>query len=64
MNGLDIYAKVQKKEAEIESLFDPTSFVLNPRIIELECEIKELQEQCEHEFLHGECKFCKIKEEE
>lgn len=63
MTGLEIYAKVQKKEAEIEALFDPSSFVLNPQIVQLENEIKELQEQCEHEYLRGECKFCKKSED-
>ena len=62
MTGLEIYAKVQILEAEIEELFDSSTFVLNPQITELENKIKELQEQCEHEYLHGVCKFCRKEE--
>ena len=37
---------------------DPTTFVLNPRIGEINKEIKELQAQCQHNFVNGVCEFC------
>ena len=40
MTGNEIFNLVETKKQEIEDLFDPTTFVLNPKIQELEKLIK------------------------
>ena len=50
--------KVSQKRKEIEDIIDPTTFVLNPRIKELEQEINELQSMCKHCFVEGVCIHC------
>ena len=53
-----IKEKIDALNQELEQLMDPTTFVLNPRIQEIDKEIKTLQHQCEHNFVNGICKFC------
>jgi hypothetical protein len=54
----EIKMKIDALNQEIEQLMDPTTFVLNPRIGEIDKEIRELQAKCEHSFVNGICKFC------
>ena len=53
-----IKEKIDALNQEIEQLMDPTTFVLNPRIQEIDKEIKILQHQCRHSFVDGICEFC------
>lgn len=53
-----IKEKIDALNQEIEQLMDPTIFVLNPRINEINNEIKTLQAQCNHNFVNGICEFC------
>ena len=50
--------KITQLNNELNSIVDPTSFVLNPRISEIFDEITKIQEKCEHNFVNGECEFC------
>ena len=43
---------------QIEELQDPTCFVLNPKVMELNEQVFQLQSNCEHSFLNGVCEFC------
>ena len=54
----EIKKRIDELSIEIEQLIDPTTFVLNPRIGEINKEIKELQAQCKHNFVNGICKYC------
>lgn len=54
----EIKMKIDALNQEIEQLMDPTTFVLNPRIGEIDKEIRELQAKCEHRFVNGICEFC------
>ena len=54
----EIKEKIDILTAEAESLLDPTTFVLNPRIAEINLEIVKLQEQCAHNYVNGVCEFC------
>ena len=54
----EIKKKIDELSLEIESLMDPTTFVLNPRIGEIDKEIRALQSQCNHNFVNGVCEFC------
>lgn len=53
-----IKEKIEALNKEAEQLLDPTTFVLNPRIQEIDKEIKMLQRQCKHNFINGICEFC------
>ena len=53
-----IKERIDALNQEIEQLMDPTTFVLNPRIQEIDKEIKKLQHQCRHNFVNGICEFC------
>ena len=54
----EIKVKIDALNQEAMDLFDPTTFVLNPRIAAINCEIAELQKQCKHSFINGVCEFC------
>ena len=53
-----IKERIDALNQEIEQLMDPTTFVLNPRIQEINKEIKMLQHQCRHNFVNGICELC------
>ena len=54
----EIREKIDALMVEAEKLLDPATFVLNPRIGEIDREITELQKQCKHNFVNGVCEFC------
>ena len=54
----NIKERIDALNQEIEQLMDPTTFVLNPRIHEIDKEIRALQAECEHNFVNGVCEFC------
>ena len=54
----EIKKRIDELSLEAEQLMDPTTFVLNARIGEIDKEIKELQAQCQHNFIDGICEFC------
>lgn len=54
----EIKKRIDELSLEVEQLLDPTIFVLNPRIGEIDKEIKALQAQCQHNFVNGVCEFC------
>jgi hypothetical protein len=54
----EIKKRIDELSLEAEKLMDPTTFVLNPRIGEIDKEIKELQAKCQHSFVNGVCEFC------
>lgn len=58
MNGAEIFTRITVKRAALEDLIDPTTFVLNPEAQKIMNEIYELQTECPHEFVNGECKYC------
>lgn len=63
MNGEEIYTLMTVKRAALEDLIDPATFVLNPEAQKLMNEITELQSECPHEYVNGECKYCGKEEE-
>ena len=54
----EIKMRIDALNQEIEQLIDPATFVLNPRINEINHEVKSLQAQCNHNFVNGVCEFC------
>ena len=53
-----IKERIDALNQEIEQLMDPTTFVLNPRIHEIDKELRALQAKCKHNFVNGGCEFC------
>lgn len=64
MTQLQIKEQIDKNNATINSLLDPTQFTLNKEILDLLEKNLELQEMCEHEFEGGICKYCYTGEKE
>lgn len=62
MTNLEIHEKIEANNRIIQSLLDPSSFVLNNTIKDLLKKNEELQEQCEHHFVDGFCEYCYIQE--
>ena len=58
MTGLEIFTAISEKKKEIENIYDPTTFVLNPKVQELEKEISDLQNKCPHNYIGKVCEFC------
>ena len=58
MNNQEIFSLIKNKQEEIDKLIDPTTFILNDRVVQLQKEIAELQEQCQHEYDNDICKYC------
>ena len=56
----EIRIKKNQLSEEAERLMDPTTFVLNPRIVAINQEIEELQSKCQHHFVEGMCEFCDL----
>ena len=56
----EIRIKINQLSEEAERLMDPTTFVLNSRIIAINQEIEELQSKCQHHFVDGMCEFCDL----
>ena len=58
MDGLEIFTKIEGHKKRIEDLIDPTTFVLNPEIEQLQKEIMKLQQKCPHCYIECVCKYC------
>lgn len=60
MSKKELYIKqnIDKNNQIIASILNPGQFVLNNTIAELLNENKQLQEQCDHEFVDGYCIYC------
>ena len=56
----EIRIKMNQLSEEAERLMDPTTFVLNPRIVAINKEIEELQSKCQHHYVEGMCEFCDL----
>ena len=56
----EIRIRMNQLSEEAERLMDPTTFVLNPRIVAINQGIKELQSKCQHHFVEGMCEFCDL----
>ena len=61
MTGEEIKAKITFNNQKIESLLDPSTFVLKPEINQLIQENKDLRAICKHNFKDGTCIYCGMK---
>ena len=58
----EIKRQIDELNLEMEQMIEPSTFVLNPKIIVLMNKINELQRQCKHNFNNGICEFCYMEE--
>ena len=64
MTQLQIKEVIDKNNALIEQLINPSQFTLNNAVRELLNQNAELQKQCKHSFVDGFCEYCYLMEEE
>jgi hypothetical protein len=64
MTQLQIKEAIDKNNALIEQLINPSQFTLNNAVRELLNQNAELQKQCKHSFVDGFCEYCYLMEEE
>ncbi len=57
MTQQEIFEKVTALEKQLEG-FDTDIFILNKEVLKLEQQIVALQNQCQHEYENGICKYC------
>ena len=62
MTNSEIREQINANNILIETLLDPTAFVLNPAVKELFAKNAELQAQCTHNFVDGVCEYCDMEE--
>lgn len=58
----EIKNRIDELKKEYDEIFDPSTFVLIPRLFEIENEITQLQNKCNHNFINGKCEFCYMEE--
>lgn len=63
MDGNEIKQHIDFLNDQIRTMMFPSVFTLNNGIANIMQEIKELQEECPHEYEEGCCKYCYKKED-
>ena len=58
----EIKNRIDELNKEYDEIFDPSTFVLKPRLFEIETEIMQLRKRCNHNFVDGKCEFCYTEE--
>ena len=58
MTNFELKSQIDKNNALIQKLLDPTQFTLSEKICKLLKENEELQAQCEHSYVNGICTYC------
>lgn len=62
MTDRTTFELIKEKEAQIEELLDPSTFTLNPKVVELQQDIENLRSECSHEYAVADgacsCKHC------
>ena len=64
MTQLQIKEAIDKNNALIEQIINPSQFTLNNAVRELLSKNAELQSQCEHSFVDGFCEYCYLMQED
>ena len=58
MTGEEIKNKINFNNQQIQSLIDPSIFILQPEVQKLMEENEYLKTQCPHEYENGVCIYC------
>lgn len=62
--SMDIKERIDTLFTELANDVNPVMFTLSKRAVEIYNEIDELRDECEHEFVDGECIYCYFQEED
>ena len=54
----EIKEKIDNLRWELEQVITPGTFILNPEVVRINKEIAILQNQCQHNYVDGQCEFC------
>lgn len=60
MTGEEIKKIIQFNNQKIESMLDPSTFVLQPEVKELLEENEKIRKQCSHVFKNNTCIYCQM----
>ncbi len=63
MTDVERKERIDFLNKQIEELLCPSKFTLNNTVLELQKEIWDLQEQCNHKYNEGFCEYCYKAEE-
>lgn len=63
MTDIERKERIDFLNKQIEQFLSPNKFTLNNVILELQKEIWELQEGCNHKYENGFCEYCYKSEE-
>ncbi len=58
MTGKEIKEKINFNNKKIQSILDPTVFILQPEVQKYMEENEYLKSICEHEYENGVCIYC------
>lgn len=58
MTGLEIKDKINFNNQKIQSLLDPSIFVLQPEVLKYMEDNEYLKSICPHQYENGVCIFC------
>lgn len=58
MTGEEIRSKVNFNNSKIQTLLDPSVFVLQPEVLKYMEDNEYLQSICSHEYENGVCIYC------
>jgi len=58
MTGKEIKEKITFNNKKIQSLLDPSVFILQPEVQKYQEENEYLRTICKHSFENGECIYC------
>lgn len=59
---LSTFHKVQSIEQQLTEAIDPTTFMLNPRVVQLTMELDDVRSKCQHQWVDGVCAICGAEE--
>lgn len=63
MTDIQRRTRIDELNKQIEGLLTPNIFVLNNTVLQLQKEIDQLQQDCNHHYVEGFCEICNKAEE-
>ena len=64
MTDIERKERIDQLNSQIKEMLSPSIFTLNNTILELQREIYDLQNSCNHKFHNGFCEYCYKKQED
>lgn len=58
MTDIQRRTRINELNEQIENLLSPNIFILNNSVLQIQKEIDQLQQDCNHHFVDGFCEIC------